>query len=105
MISQLFFKVARKGGLHTVTSPLTEERNTAVACKTVSGGSVLEERAVIPPSLVGTIELQMSLIFPHLKSDPFAVGVAISVVLGEECLGLLLLAVGVEPLKLVSLSK
>ena len=45
----------------------------------------------------------MGLVFPHLKSHPFAVGVTVSVVLGEECLGLLLLAVGVEPLKLVSL--
>lgn len=77
---------------------MTEERDGAVAGKTVPGCSVLEKRAVIPPSLVGTVELQVSLVFPHLKSDPLAVGVAISVIFGEECLGLLLLAVGVQPL-------
>lgn len=85
----------------TITSPLTKERDETVDCETISGGSVLEQRTVIPPSLIGTVEFQMSFVFPHLQLNPLALRVAISVPFCEESLGLLLLAVGVEPLDVI----
>lgn len=82
----------------TITSPLTEESNKAVTCESVDGSSVLEERPVIPPSLVGAIELQMSLVLEHLKLNPLAIHVAVAVIFGQESPCLLLLAVAVKPL-------
>lgn len=82
---------------NTVTSPLTEESSDTVGGKTIAGGTVLEERAVIPPSLVGTLELQVRLVLEHLKFDPFGIWVAVAVVLGKEGFGLLLLSVAVVP--------
>jgi len=76
---------------------LTEETSEAVGGKTISGSAVLEERSVIPPSLVGTLELQVRLVLEHLKLDPLGFWVAVSVVFDEESLGLLLLSVGVVP--------
>jgi hypothetical protein len=84
--------------LPTIASPLTEQGDEAVASETVDRCSVLEQRPVIPPSLVSTIELQVGLILEHLKLDPFTFWVAVTMVLSEEGLGLILLAIAVEPL-------
>jgi len=82
---------------NTVTSPLTEEGSEAVGGETVAGSTVLEERTVIPPSLVGTIELQVRLVLEKLELDPLRLWVAVSVILDQESLGLILLAIAVEP--------
>lgn len=84
-------------GDNTVSGPLAEERNDAVHHETVTGGAVAEERAVIPPGAVGTIELQVSLVLHHLQLNPLAVGVALAVVLGEGGLCLDNAAADVHP--------
>lgn len=53
-------------GDDTVSGPLAEEGDDAVHQETVTGGAVAEERAVIPPGAVSTIELQVSLVLHHL---------------------------------------
>ena len=44
-------------GDDSVTSPLAEKGDNAVASKTIAGSPVDEQGSVIPPSLVGTVHL------------------------------------------------
>jgi hypothetical protein len=76
---------------------LTEDRDAAVAEKTVASCFALEQRSVIPPSLVGTVHLQQFLVFVQLKLDPLAVWISFSVELGKHVLGSFLLVVDIEP--------
>ena len=77
-------ELAEVVGHDAVSGPLAEERDEAVHQETVTGGTIAEERAVIPPGAVGTIDLQVRLVLHHLQLDPLAVGVALAVVLGES---------------------
>lgn len=95
--TSLLKDTSQEVGNDTVTSPLTEESSDAVGGETVAGSTVLEESTVIPPSLVSTIELQVRLVLEKLKLDPLRVWVAVSVILGEESLSLILLAIAVQP--------
>jgi hypothetical protein len=83
--------------LLTIASPLAKERSEAVDQETVNRSPVAEERAVIPPSLVGAVGLQMRLVLKDLELDPLAIWVPVSVVLGQESLSLVLLTVYVVP--------
>jgi hypothetical protein len=85
------------GHLLTIASPLSKEGSKAVAHKTVPGSPIFEERTVIPPAFVGTVEFQVSLILPHLELHPLALRVAISMVLRKVGFGLVNLAVGIKP--------
>lgn len=95
--TSLLQDTSQEVGDDTVTSPLTEKGSDAVGGETVAGSTVLEECAVVPPSLVSTIELQVRLVFEQLKLDPLRIWVAVAVVLGQESLSLFLLAIAVEP--------
>lgn len=81
----------------TVSGPLAEEGDDAVHQETVTGSAVAEERAVIPPYAVGTVDLEMRLVLHHLQLDPLGVGVALAVVLGEDGLCLDNAAADVQP--------
>ena len=84
-------------GDDSITSPLPEKGDDAVAGKTVAGSSVDEQGSVIPPSLVGTIHLQMGLVLRHLELHPGVLDGALTVVLGKNGLSTIWLAVDVEP--------
>ena len=84
-------------GDDSVTSPLAKKGDDAVASKTVAGSSIDEQRSVIPPSLVGTVHLQVRLVLGHLKQDPSVLWVTLTVVLGEDGAGAVWLVVDVEP--------
>jgi len=45
---------------------LSKEGDKAVAQKTVDGSPVSEKRAVIPPTLIGSLKLKVSLVLHHL---------------------------------------
>ena len=82
---------------NTVSSPLTKETSETVGSETIAGSTGLEERSVIPPSLVGTLEFQVRFVLKHLKLDPLGVWVTVAVILGEERFCEILLSVGVVP--------
>lgn len=84
-------------GDDSVTSPLAKKGDDAVASKTVAGSSVDEQGSVIPPSLVGTVHLQVRLVLRHLELDPSVLDGALTVVLGKNGLGAIWLAMDVEP--------
>ena len=76
---------------------MTEETSKTVGSETIAGSTGLEERSVIPPSLVGTLEFQVRFVLKHLKLDPLGVWVTVAVILGEERFCEILLSVGVVP--------
>lgn len=84
-------------GDDSVTGPLAEEGDDAVASETIAGSSVNKQGSVIPPSLVGTVHLQMRLILGHLKLDPGVLWVTLTVVFGEDSASAVWLAVDVKP--------
>ena len=84
-------------GEHSVASPLSEDGEDDVAAETVDGRAVTEKRTVIPPALVSTVHVEQLLVLVELELYPRGVLVAIAVVLGEDGLGLLLLAVDIQP--------
>lgn len=87
----------KQHGEHTVTSPLAEDGNDDVAGNTVPGGTIPEQSTVIPPPLVGTVQLEILLVFAQLEVDPDTVLVALAMVLREDTAALLTLAVDVQP--------
>jgi hypothetical protein len=95
----VFFSVRLGSGLQirTVASKLAEDGDDAVASEAISSRSVLEQSAVIPPSLVGTIEFQNFVILLKLYLDPDAVRVSFSMILGKHSFGLFQLVVDEEP--------
>lgn len=80
-----------------VSGPLTEDGEDDVDADTIAGCAAVEQRTVIPPALVGAIKLEMLLVLEHLQSHPWAVRVAMAVVLDEEVLALVDLVVHVVP--------
>lgn len=84
-------------GDDSVTSPLAEKGDDAVASKTIAGSSVDKQGSVIPPSLVGTVHLQVRLVLGHLKQDPGVLWVTLTVVLGEDGASAVWLAVDIKP--------
>lgn len=82
---------------HTVASPLSKERDEAVAQDSIGRPAVLEQRPVIPPSLIRTIHLQTLLVLHQLELDPLAVRVPSAVVLCERGDCLVALSAGVMP--------
>lgn len=84
-------------GEHGITSPLAPERDHDVDTDPVARGSVAEQSAVVPPALVGSVELEVLLVLMELECYPNAVRVAVAVVLDKEILTCLLLAVDVVP--------
>lgn len=84
-------------GDDTVTGPLSEDGDDNVARNTDDGGTIAEERRVIPETLVGTVGVVGLQELLHLESNVNGVGVAVAVVLGEDSTSLLLAAVDTEP--------
>ena len=80
-----------------VTCPLTEDSHRAVASKAVTGGLVLEERAVVPPAPVGSVHVEVFFVFVDLHGYPDTVLPSETVVLRKDFLGFAVLATGVEP--------
>lgn len=76
---------------------LRENAEATVTCKSVAGAPLLEERAVIPPTLVGTVHVQEVFVLGELKLNPSTVSVALSMPLCEGCNGRILLVIDVEP--------
>jgi hypothetical protein len=69
---------------HSITSPLTKDREAHVTAETVSTGPSLEQSRVVPPSLVGTIHVQELFILAKLKLNPCTLGIAVAVVMGKH---------------------
>lgn len=80
-----------------VTCPLTKDSHRAVASKAVTGGFVLEERAVVPPAPVGSVHVEIFFVFVDLHGDPDTILPPETVVLRKDFLGFAVLATGVEP--------
>jgi len=81
----------------TIASPLPENADGDVAEKSIASRFVLEQRPIIPPSLVCSVHLQQLFVFVQLQFHPLAIRVSVAVVLGEHVLRLLLLVVDVHP--------
>ena len=58
---------------------------------------MLEQRAVVPPTLVGTVHVEVLLVFVDLHRNPNTVLPTKTVVLGENLLSFGVLAASVEP--------
>lgn len=84
-------------GDDSVTSPLAEKGDDAVASKTIAGSPIDEQGSVIPPPLVGTVHFQVRLVLRHLELNPGVIDGALTMVLGKNGLGAIWLAVDVEP--------
>jgi hypothetical protein len=80
-----------------VTCPLTKDSHRAVASKAVAGGLVLEERAVVPPAPVGSVQVEVFLVLVDLHGHPDALLPPETMVLRKDFLGFAVLAAGVEP--------
>lgn len=76
---------------------MSKQRHKTVAQDTIGRGAVLEQRAVIPPSLIRTIHLQTLLVLHQLELDPLAIRVASAVVSSERVDCLVALSAGVKP--------
>lgn len=95
--AKIFSKILNQGRPHTIASPLTKNRNAYVAEKSIASRLVLEKRAVIPPSFIGSVHFEQFLIFIQLQCHPLAVGVPVPVKLGEHSLGSVSFIVDVQP--------
>jgi len=102
-------------GEHGVAGPLREDGEDDVASKTVTAGTSVEKRAVVPPALVGTLpekrqhirklkceaemysHVQEALVLLQLKCHPGRILIAVTVVFGKHGDGFLALVVDVEP--------
>lgn len=82
---------------HSVTCPLTKDREDTVAGESVNACSTVEKCPVIPPSLVGTIEVEKFVIFGKLKLDPGGLRVAEAVPFCQHGTCLVSFLVDVEP--------
>jgi hypothetical protein len=80
-----------------VSGPLTKEGDETVAGKSVKGSTAAEKGAVVPPSLVTAVQLEMLLVLVKLELNPFTLRVTVAMEVGEVLLGELLLSVGVQP--------
>lgn len=63
----------------------------------VGAGALVEQTTIIPPALVGAIELDVGFIFGDLKVDPGRLTVAVTVPLGENVQCRLAFAIGIQP--------
>ena len=83
--------------IHTISSPLTKDRDTNITEQTIASRLALEKRSVIPPTLVGTVHFQEFFVFIELQADPYTFWISFSVELGKHLLGLIAFVVDVEP--------
>ena len=86
----------KRGGF-TISSELSKNTNETATEEAITGILVLEQRPVIPPALVGTVQVQVGAILGELEFDPFTFRVTLSMEFSKHGLGLFALVVDVEP--------
>ena len=82
---------------HAVTSPLTENGNTAITCQAIARSAMFEQRAVVPPALIATVHIKVLLVLVDLHGNPDAVLPASTVVFSKNLPSLRVPTTSVEP--------
>ena len=88
---------AEEVGEHCVTCLLPEDGYDDITAETINSAPVAEQHVVVLPALVSTVHIEELFVFVKLQRHPGGVRVAIAIVLGQDLLHLLFLAVDIQP--------